>query len=187
MDAPESPARAERRWLPVIVLALVLAFVVFGGFVTAGVLSKPAGPPVTVAAVVRVFPLSGWELAGRFGDPPGARLTRGSGNLDFTAIPFGGAAVDLVREYVDRVLEPSADRLSVSREVEPVLLGSGLPSVRIAYIGVFGKSESAIEGEVTAVVSPSGVGVVFDGWAPEGLLRYVVGDVRSMIEGAKVA
>ena len=38
--------------------------------------------------------------------------------------------------------------------------------------------------EVTAVVSPTGVGAVFDGWGAKGVLRYVVEDVRAMIEAA---
>jgi hypothetical protein len=183
---PVPPAPAKIRWLSTIVLAAVLGVVVFGGYVAAGALSQPAGPPVTVAGVVRVQPLSGWEVAGRFGSPPGARLSRGSGNLDFAALPFNGSSLDLVREYVNQVLEPGARQLSVSKEAEPVTLRSGLTGVRIRYIGSFGRAQSSIEGEVTAIVSPQGVGAIFDAWSPEGLLQYVIDDIDTMIDRAEI-
>jgi hypothetical protein len=180
------PAPAKIRWLSTIVLAAVLGVVVFGGYVAAGALSQPAGPPVTVAGVVHVQPLSGWELAVRFGSPPGARLSRGSGNLDFAALPFNGSSLDLVREYVNQVLEPGAQQLSVSKEAEPVTLRSGLSGVRIRYIGRFGKAQVSIEGEVTAIVSADGVGAIFDAWSSEGLLQYVIDDIHTMIDRAEI-
>ena len=183
---PAPPAPAKIRWLSTIVLAAVLGVVVFGGYVAAGALSQPAGPPVTVAGVVHVQPLSGWELAVRFGSPPGARLSRGSGNLDFAALPFNGSSLDLVREYVNQVLEPGAQQLSVSKEAEPVTLRSGLSGVRIRYIGRFGKAQVSIEGEVTAIVSPDGVGAIFDAWSSEGLLQYVIDDIHTMIDRAEI-
>ena len=38
-----------------------------------------------------------------------------------------------------------------------------------------------------AVVSGSGVGVVFDGWAPSGLLQYALDDINTMVDRAEVA
>ena len=183
---PVPPAPAKIRWLSTIVLTAVLGVVVFGGYVAAGALSQPAGPPVTVAGVVHVQPLSGWELAVRFGNPPGARLSRGSGNLVFAALSFNGSSLDLVREYVNQVLEPGARQLSVSKEAEPVAIGSGLAGVRIRYIGLFGKAQVSIEGEVTAIVSSDGVGAIFDAWSSEGLLQYVIDDIHTMIDRAEI-
>ncbi|MGQ0668264.1 MAG: hypothetical protein ACT4PO_01085 [Actinomycetota bacterium] len=181
---PREPT--ERRWVPAFAVVAVIFAVVFGGYVTAATLSKPAGLPVTVGGVVRISPLSGWELARRFDDPPGIELTRGGGNLDVIAIGFAGDAASIVREFVTQVLEPGAERLSVSQRIQRIELRSGLSAVRIFYIGVFGRGQTPIEGEVTTVVSPSGVGVVFDGWAPAGLLDYVGGDIHEMIETAEV-
>ncbi len=187
--APEgnvAPPR-ERRWLPAFLVAVALSVVVFGGYLAAGALSAPAGRPVSVAGAVRVSPLSGWFVAVRSASPPGVELTRGSGNLDVLAIRFGGNAFGLTHEYVNQVLEPNADRLSLSRQVDRVTLSSGLSGVRISYVGLFGRrGQTATEGEVTAVVSPAGIGVVFDGWAPQGLLQYVSGDIQTMIETARV-
>ncbi len=187
VDTPTRGPHPRVRLLPTIAVAAALAVVVFGGYVTEVALAQPAGPVVSVAGAVRVRPLSGWELAKRFQDPTGARLTRGVGNLDVVAIAFERSPLDLARAYVDQILDPQARQLSVSRTVERVRLRSGLTGVRVAYVGVFGRSQAAIEGEVTAVVSPSGVGAAFDAWAPEGLLQYVLDDTRTMIDAAEIA
>jgi len=76
----------------------VMVVVVFGGYVVAGALSEPAGPPVTVAGIVRVSPLSGWEVAERSAAPPSVRFTRGSGNLDVMVFLFSGTPFDLAAE-----------------------------------------------------------------------------------------
>jgi hypothetical protein len=182
--ASSVPPRRDRLWWALGVTAL-LAFVVLGGYVVGGALSQPAGPTVDVGGVVRLQPLSGWELAGRSGDR--VHLTRGSGSLEVVVGPFSGSAQDLAAEYVRRSLEPDADRLSVSSDTEPVRLASGLTGVRLTYVGRFGRSQTPIDGEVTAVVSPSGVGVVFDAWGPTGTLRYIADDARAMADAAQVA
>ncbi len=187
MDA-SARALVDRRALwATATVAAVMALVVVGGFVVADALAGPQGAPVEVAGVVRVEPLRGWELAERFTDPPGVRLTRGGASLDVIAARSPGPAPALARSYVRDVLEPQARQLSVSRTAEPVRLASGLPGVRVGYVGLFGRAEVPIEGELTAVVSPSGVGVVFDGWSTEGLMRFVVDDLREMTDAAEVA
>jgi hypothetical protein len=170
----------------VLAVAAVLAGIVTGGYLAADALGRPVGGTISVGPSVRVRPLPGWELARRFTDPQGIRLTSGSGNLDIVALPFAGDDVELLRGYVDGVLAPDAEQLRVS-EVEPVRLASGLSGSRIAYVGLFGDVHTPIEGEVTAVLSPSGTGVAFDGWAPAGQLQYVSGEIDAMIEAAEIA
>ena len=183
---PAPPLR-HRRWIPVVVLVAVMGGVVSGGYVTSDALGETTGDTVTVSASVRITPLAGWELAERFGDPPGIRLTSGSTSLDVATIPFTGTDVDLLASYIDQVLEPDAEQLQVSEEVEPVRLTSGLTGTRIAYVGLFGDVQAPIEGEVTAVVSPSGAGVIFNGWAPAGQLQFEIDEIDEMIERAVIA
>ena len=161
--------------------------VVSGGYLTSDALGETSGGTVTVSASVRITPLPGWVLAERFGDPPGIRLTSGSTSLDVATIPFTGTDVDLLASYVNEVLEPDAEQFQVSEEVEPIRLASGLTGTRIAYVGLFGDVQAPIEGEVTAVVSPSGAGVIFDGWAPAGQLQFEIDEIDEMIEHAEIA
>lgn len=182
-----APPLDHRRWVPVLVLAVVIAGVVTGGYVTSDALGDTGDETVTISASVRVTALPGWELAERFGDPPGIRLTSGSTSLDVATIPFTGTDVDLLASYVDEVLAPDAEQFQVSEEVEAVRLASGLTGTRIAYVGLFGDVQAPIEGEVTAVVSPSGVGVIFDGWAPAGQLQFEIDEIDTMIDRAEIA
>lgn len=181
---PTGRASRSSGIFPSLLVVIGILVVVLGGYVAAGVLSETVGPPVTVGGVVRVSPLSGWEVARRFTDPPGVRLTRGGGNLDVFAVPFGGDASAVARWYVTRALGPTAVRLSVSPTTVPVRLASGLEGVRFHYIGLFGRGQAPVEGEVTAFATTSGAGVVFDTWAAQGLLQYVVDDARTMVQDA---
>ncbi len=183
---PEPPAR-QRRWIPVVALAGVLAAVTAGGYLTSDALGEIRGGAVAVGTSVRVTPFPGWELAGRSTDPERIRLTSGSTSLDVAALPFDGTDVDLLGRYVDDVLKPDAEQFRVSEEVEPVRLASGLTGSRIAYVGLFGDVQAPIEGQVTAVVSPSGEGVIFDGWAPAGQLQFEIEEIDAMIERAEIA
>ena len=183
---PQPPGR-ERRWLPVAAIVGVMTAVVAGGYLTADALGQVRGGAVAVSPTVEVTPLPGWELAERFPDPPGVRLTRGAASLDVITITFAGTDAELLADYVQGVLEPDAEQLQVSESPERVDLGSGLVGSRIAYVGLFGDVQASIEGEVTAVVSPSGTGVVFDGWAPAGQLRFSLDEIDEMIRTAQIA
>jgi hypothetical protein len=183
---PAPPLR-QRRWIPVIALAAVLAAVTSGGYLTSDALGEVRDGAVAVGTSVRVTPFPGWELAGRSTDPDRVRLTSGSTSLDVAAFPFDGTDVDLLGWYVDKILEPEAEQFRVSEEVEPVRLASGLTGSRIAYVGLFGDVQAPIEGEVTAVVSPTGQGVIFNGWAPAGQLQFEIDEIDAMIERAEIA
>lgn len=186
-DAAPGTVRRERRWLPTAAVALAVAVVVLGGYVTAGALAGVAGSAHLVGGVITVRPAPGWELVG----PPGtssvaARFTRGSATLDVFTGAAQGDARAIAEAYVEGSLDPSSDALSVSPATEwrAVPLDGGLVGVRLGYSGVFDQSGVPIEGEVTAAVTAAGDFAVFDGWAPQGQLRFALEDVRAMVDGA---
>ena len=163
---------------------------VLGGYVVAAALSEPTGAPVDVAGIVQVQPLSGWAFAGQgtVVGVPFAQITRGSGTLVTTALASrGGDAERLAADYARIILDPRCSQLSMSRRLDDVRLRSGLRGVRFAYVGVVAATGASIEGEVTAVIAPSGNGVVFDGWAPAGVLSFVGSDIDTMVARAEIA
>jgi hypothetical protein len=166
---------------------VTMVIVVLGGYVTAAALSEPTGRPVGVAGLVRIRPLSGWELVqrGRIGGIPLARLTRGSANLDVAAGRVEDDAVRLASGYVDGVLRDQLPTVSISRP-STVQLASGAAGVRFGYVGSGSGSSTPIEGQVTVVVTSVGTGVVFDAWAPEGLFSFALGDIQTMIDRAEI-
>jgi hypothetical protein len=183
---PAPPLR-ERRWVPTIAVFALILGVVSGGHVASGALEEAHPSVVVVGDAVEVTPLPGWELAERFEDPTGIRLTSGSASLDVAELPFDGTDVELLREYVDDVLAPQADQLRMSEGIESVPFANGLTGARIAYVGSFGDVQTPVEGEITTVVSPLGTGVVFDAWAPAAQLQMSLDDMHTMIETTEIA
>ncbi len=184
---PGSSMTTRGGWATLVVVGMILA-VVLGGYVVAAALSQPVGATVDVAEVVRIHPLSGWAVArrGTIAGAPFAQITRGSGNLEIAALARrGGDAERLATDYARIVLSPRLSQLSTSTEID-VTLRSGLSGVRFAYVGVESATGASIEGEVTAVVAPSGNGVVFDGWGPAGSLSFIRSDIDAMIADAEV-
>ena len=187
------PARTRRSPLALVLLGVVLAVTVAGGYVVAGALETPSGPPAGFPGVVVVRPLVGWAIVGRAeaNGWPFVRLTRGAGNLDVAvrrgegAVPPGPVAY--ANRYLDEVLRPGVEQLSVAERLEPLTLDGDRRAVRFRYAGLVPDTRAPIEGEVTVVLTSTGTGVVFDAWAPEGLLPYVVGDARAMIGEADLA
>jgi hypothetical protein len=198
-DAPPGAPRPGRRWLPTLLVALVISVTVLGGFVVAETLPPPDVRPLALGGVLTIRPLPGWEVVRREPAtvplPSGgvisgefAQVTRGNGALDLLALPgVGGTALELADLYAAGVLTRQLERLSVSSLVERITLRNGVEAVRFGYIGSEPQTGAAIEGSVTVAVAPSGNGAAFDGWAFQGQLQLISGELVSMIESAEVA
>lgn len=177
-----------RRALPSLAILLAIAGITLGGYLAAGALATPMGPPVVVGGIVAVQPLSGWEqvdFAGATDQVPTVRLTRGTASLDVFAPVQAQDPADLLRRYVRLELERNATELEVSEDVQTLQLPLG-SAVRATYAGRFPGVPTRIEGEVTAVVDPAGLGIVFDAWGPQNVFGYSVDDTEHMIERAHV-
>jgi hypothetical protein len=183
---PAPPLR-QRRWTPVLVLAVLMVGIVSGGYLTSDALGEAGGDTVLVSSSVTVTALPGWEVADRFEGPTGVRLTKGGASLDVASVPFTGGSEGLLAAYVENILEPEAEQFRLSETVEEVLLDSGQVGARIAYVGLFGDVQAPIGGEVTSVVTPEGLGVIFDGWAPSGQLPFAIEDIHTMVRRAEIA
>jgi hypothetical protein len=175
-------------WGTVFVAAAIL-LVVLGGYVAAAALSEPAGPPVGFPGAVVVRPLSGWALAdstSSFSRPASFQLTRGNGNLVVSVRGRYQEGLEALAQEYRTYLGSRLSQLSVSSRLEPVRLSSGQTGVRFAYIGVFSDTGVSVEGEVAVFITEFRHGVVFDGWAPAGLLSFVRSDIRTMVTEAEV-
>lgn len=202
-DAPARPdvlagaARLGRRWLPIWIVAGVIAVTVLGGFVTAAALPAPDVRSISVGGAVRVHPPPGWAVVRQdrvtVPDPAGgtlagsfAQLSRGSGALDVLAIDgLGGSADGAAAYYAEAILGRQLERLAVSSFTH-VVLRSGLPAARFGYVGTEPDAGAAIEGSVTVAVGASGVVVMFDGWGFEGQLGPIAEELERMIGTAEV-
>lgn len=174
---------------------MVLAVVSLGGLFAAGAAEETltdgeagvnpdaeAPAPVAVAGNVTITPLEGWEVADRFEDPPGVRLSKGTASLDAAGFSFQETPEDLFRAYVTDVLTPQASQIQTAEELETVHLDAGFTAVRGFYFGVFGDRNASIEGELTTLLVPGGTGIVFDGWAETASYQSVRDEVNAMIQ-----
>ena len=167
----------------------VVLFVTLGGFLFGGgTTSAVAGEvellsPIAVGNVT-IQPAEGWTVSEEASCPGGAILT-GNGGYLLVGLPSGtGTPEDLVDFYVNQCLLADAAQLSTGG-LEPVSMAAG-EALRVPYVGVFGDNGTPIEGEVIAVVAPSGTPVVLDGWAAEGTYRGVQTEVHAMANSLQV-
>jgi hypothetical protein len=191
---PPPPDPTGSRWLSAGGALATILFVSLGGFLFAGDPSAAGGEltgdrgrpgaPIAVGPV-RIRPGAGWTIAEQISDPPQLRLTSGAAQLYVVVPPGDNTSEGLVQAYVEQALEPQASQLSVGT-LEPVVLPSGQQASLLAYLGTFQGVEAPLEGEVLALVSPSGTAVVFDGWAPEGLWVAAREQVRTMVGTAEI-
>jgi hypothetical protein len=185
------PQPKARKWPPLLGLLAVMTFVTLGGYLFSGTPANPVfsedvevGTAVPVAQGVTIQPAEGWVVTDEVGDPPGIVLEGGNGLL-LTGVPGGtGSPEELVDFYVSGYLEPQASQLSTGT-TEPVTMPAGAGAI-ISYVGVFEGVDVPIEGEVIAIIGPSGTGVVLDGWSQQGTYAAVRDQVRAMAESVVI-
>jgi hypothetical protein len=193
---PPPGAPREAKWLPAVGSLVVLLFVSFGGFLVAGepsaatqeITGEPEEPgqPIQLAPGIGITVPAGWSVEQPEGQPPSLRLSNGVGQMYIAVSPVTGEPDRQLQAYLDEVLRPQASQISTS-SAQPIELPSGNPAAFFAYLGTFEGVSVPLEGEVAAVVAPSGTALVLDGWAPEGQFVSVKQDVRSTVLSAEVA
>jgi hypothetical protein len=178
-DEVRAQARRERRWGPLLAVLAVIAVLTLGARGVEGA----AASPIAIDGV-RIRPAPGWAQEQRTDEDGVHRLwlRKGVAGLFVVAIEgLGGTPEALAADYVRRGLGGEYARVTTGG-----LEGAALPgvrAVRFGYVGVTGEGVT-VEGVVVVAVVPGGTGVVFDGFAPQGELAAVVGELRSMIETA---
>lgn len=178
-DAPTHPAR-ERRWLPVLIVTVLLVAVAGGARSVAGATASTIGP-ITMGSV-RVQPPEGWQVEGS-ATPTSVRLHNGPVVLDISvAPPVAGGPLFLAALYREQRLAASFEHLFPGAP-EAFALNSGAPAARFSYLA--GTADGVVVDGLVVAVDASNASVVFDVRAPStGELTDVLEDLRTMVEGA---
>jgi hypothetical protein len=183
--APETAAVAptrERRWLPLVIVTILIVVVAGGARSVADATATDAGP--ISMGPVRVEPPEGWRVEGSVG-PTSVVLHKGPVMLDISvAQPAAGGPVVVASVYRELRLEPAFEHL-LPGAPEAATLPSGIPAASFSYLA--GTADGVIlNGLVVAADAPD-ASVVFDVRAPSAPeLANVLEDVRSMVEGATI-
>jgi hypothetical protein len=133
---------------------------------------------------VRMYGFAGWEQLEPGGSLPGIRLQNGSVVLDVRVTEFPGDHLGLLTAYVNQVLQPDAQQLTVGQV--NVVASNGRTAARAAYVGLFNGVTGSVEGELTTFIFPNGVGVIVDAWGAQGSLSEALGEIHAMIDTIEV-
>ena len=146
-EPPRRLAPTERRWLPVVIVAILLVVVAGGTRSVADATATDAGP-VTMGAV-RVQPPEGWQVEGSV-MPASVRLHKGPVVLDIVVgQPVAGGPLLLATLYREQRL--AAFEHVLPGAAEQFELTSGLPAARFPYLA--GTADGVlVDGLVVAVV-----------------------------------
>jgi hypothetical protein len=185
--------RTERGWLAALLVLAVMLGIVGGGTVGALAVGMPAAlpdeerpptAPIEVAEGITITPAPGWQVVSR--DEGGLRLGHGSAFMDVLPAPGGDDPRAILESYVSEVLEPDATQLSVGEPEPAEGVPAGLPGFRVGYLGRFVDVVAPLEGEVIALATDDGRGLVLDIWAGQGELRLLRDDLASMLGSLEV-
>jgi hypothetical protein len=181
-DVPRATPTRERRWLPVVIVTILIVVVAGGARSVADATATDVGP--IALGPVRVQPAEGWQAEGA-ATPSFVRVHKGPVTLDISVAPpaAGGPGV-VAALYREQRLVPAFAHL-LPGVPEDAALPGGVPATRFYYLA--GTDDGVIlDGLVVAADAPD-ASVVFDVRAPSaGDLADVVEDVRSMVEGATI-
>jgi hypothetical protein len=197
-SAPPAPHAAapirEARWIPSIIVLVVMVAVIVGGYPIAEAV-RPPGPVVEAGRIevggFTLTPPPGWTVVRQFEElapgsqAPGVQIGRGQGAALIVAFPNQPDPAALLERYVQEVLAPQAIDAQVS-DVFQVQgqLGAG---VQQFYLGTFQGVEVPLEGDVTVFAGASGTGLVVDGWSGEGQYGQIQDEVHQMAATAAEA
>jgi hypothetical protein len=182
-----APARRESRWIPPIIVLVVMAVIILGGYPISEAVG-PEGPVIEGGRIevggFTITPPEGWQVVNQFeeltpGTPsPGVQLGRGQGAALIVAFPNQPDPAALLQRYVGEFLAPQAVDAQVSDIFQ--VQGSLGQGVQQAYVGLFQGVEFPLEGDVTVFAGSSGTGLLVDGWSGEGQYGQIQDDVHQM-------
>jgi hypothetical protein len=165
-------------------VAAALAFVTWGGFVFGGGAAAQLGgegepgAPIEVLQGVTVTPAAGWSFYQSTQDPPGSFLQGNGGFLFVTASQGGTDPPEAMLDAYLASLGATTQAASFTRgPTESFTITAG-PGADATYSGIF--DGSPLEGVAYSVLTPSGLGITLDGYAPEG--RYFPGLVEQVAD-----
>lgn len=152
--------------------------------------TDPGAGPVPPGSFLTAGPLriplvAGWQPATNTNSSAIASLVKGAVQIDlFSATITGGTAspTAVYNTYMSFIGQ-NATGFGSGRPTG-VQIGGGLPAARGVYQGVFDGNQ--LEGEVTAFLTGTSDGWVWDAWGPPGTLGTLLPEVHSMIDSVQL-
>ncbi len=181
---------------PTIIVAAVLVAIVLGSQFVNALIPTPrtlggtgatpvtqpgAGKPVDVGSGIRVTPPPGWVVVGDPLSLQGLRFQKGAVTVDVGLAAFTNTPSELLAAYVNQVLIPNSQGAKVSpTHIKPSV--NGHVTAIATYTGNLKGFGTAVEGEITTQVWETGVGVIVNGFAPQGQLAAARDEIDQFVD-----
>ncbi len=154
---------------------------------TAGPGSGP-GQPLPPGSVLTAGPLRiplepGWQAQEGPSSSIIVRLVKGGTAIDLLSLTVQGGTATPEAIY-NGYMQLIGGTGFTNTPPGNIQIGGGLPAVRGNYTGVFDQDQ--LEGEVTAFVTGTSDGWVWDAWASTGTLRGLLPEAQRMIDNIQV-
>src|SRR5438552_2555793 len=111
----------------------------------------------------------GWVAVGDPLQLQGVRFQKGGVTVDVGLAAFTNPPSDLVAAYVNQVLIPNSQGAKVS-PTHITIARNGRPTAVATWTGNLKGFGTAVEGEISTQVTETGVGIIVNGFAPQGQL-----------------
>ena len=149
-------------------------------------------PPGSVlsAGPLRIPLLAGWQAASSPTSGAVATIYKGSVQVDLFHLPVSGGTATPANVYEFYMEAIGTDQSGTPRpgfasaQPSSITIDGGLAAARGAYTGVFGSNQ--VQGEVTAFLTGTSDGWVWDAWDTAGTLGSVLPETQRMIDGMQV-
>jgi hypothetical protein len=144
----------------------------------------PPGSFLT-AGPLRIPLVAGWQAASTTNTSAIASIVKGAVQIDLfsTSITGGTATPTAVYDTYMSFIGAGAAGFGKGQP-SAIQIGGRLPAARGIYTGVFGGSQ--LEGEVTAFITGTTDGWVWDGWGPPGTPGALLPEIHSMIDNVQL-
>jgi hypothetical protein len=144
---------------------------------------QPGGQVVT-AGPLRITLLQGWQVVQPANNAI-ASFVKGSAQIDLVNLTITGGsatATGLYNGYMGIISQGPTG--FTSAPPASIQVGAGTPAARGGYTGLFGSNQ--VEGDVTAFITGTSDGWVWDAWGTSGTLGPMLGEARQMIDTVQV-
>jgi hypothetical protein len=139
------------------------------------------GRPVDIGSGIRVTPPPGWVTVGDPLELQGVRFQKGGVTVDVGLAAFTNPPSDLLAAYVNQVLIPNSQGAKVSPATIDIAR-NGHPTARATFTGNLKGFGTAVEGEISTQVWETGVGIIVNGFAPQGQLTGARDEIHAFVD-----
>jgi hypothetical protein len=133
-----------------------------------------------------VTPPPGWVAVGDPLQLQGVRFQKGGVTVDVGLAAFTNPPSDLLAAYVNQVLIPNSQGVKVSPS-QITIARNGRPTARATFTGNLKGFGTAVEGEISTQVWETGVGIVVNGFAPQGQLAVARDEIEAFTDSIEAS